>query len=108
MMLLDAQIAKARADALAVGLVQMHEVEKVLAERLLADRVERDLLALDERHDLGLTYAEDTEPRCVEVRRSVLVWEACETSLFGDPVRFVSNFDGQITRVLSPRNVRTA
>lgn len=40
--LLAQQVAKSRADARAMGLVQMHEVEKVLAIRYIRDVVERD------------------------------------------------------------------
>lgn len=101
--LLAQQVAKSRADARAMGLVQMHEVEKVLAVRCIRDVVERDYKHLcASRPNLpdSSGFCEFLQPE--EVKRSVVLWRVCLDTLLEDEPLICSDFDGRITHILHP------
>lgn len=103
MSILAKAIAKSRADAKAMGLVQMHEVEKVLALRYIGDAVERDYEHLcatrpnlpDGSAFCGYMVAE-------EVKKSLVIWRVSLDTLLGDEPMVVSDFAGRITHITYP------
>lgn len=101
--LLAQQVAKSRADARAMGLVQMHEVEKVLATRCIRDVVERDYEHLcASRPGLPDTFGEHNYLHPEEVKKSIVLWRVCLDTLLGEEPLICSDFHGRITHILHP------
>lgn len=102
MSLLAQQIVKARADARAMGLVQMHEVEKVLATRCIRDVVERDYEHLCASRPLPDPFDEHQYLEPEEVKKSCVIWRVKLDTLLGEEPQIVSDFSGRITHILHP------
>lgn len=96
-------IERSRADAHAMRLAQLHEVEKVLAVRYIRDAVERDYESLCASRP-NLPVAGDCcdylEPE--EVKKTVVLWRVGLDTLLGDAPLIVSDFAGRITHILHP------
>lgn len=96
-------IEKSRADAKAMRLAQLHQVEKVLATRYIRDVVERDYEALcASRPNLPFPGEVCEYLECDEVKKSLVIWTVGLETILGDAPLIVSDFSGRITHILHP------